>query len=97
MTVAPTLAAEAEAIRDRIEALRSNGIPYEEQVILARTHLTLARITGILEQSRHQGGANYTFADGSARYLKFGKALDPVNMLLVNPIYRTLGTGGNPD
>jgi prepilin-type N-terminal cleavage/methylation domain-containing protein/prepilin-type processing-associated H-X9-DG protein len=54
-------------------------------------------ITGILEQSRHQGGANYTFADGSARYLKFGKALDPVNMLLVNPIYRNLGTGGNPD
>ena len=54
-------------------------------------------ITGILEQSRHLGGANYTFADGSARHLKFGQALDPVNMLLVNPIYRRLGTGGNPD
>ena len=54
-------------------------------------------ITGILEQSRHLRGANYTFADGSARHLKFGQALDPINMLLVNPIYRRLGTGGNPD
>jgi prepilin-type N-terminal cleavage/methylation domain-containing protein/prepilin-type processing-associated H-X9-DG protein len=54
-------------------------------------------ITGILEQSRHLGGANYTFADGSARYLKFGKALDPINMLLTNPIYRRLGASGNPD
>ena len=50
MTVAPSLAAEAEAIRDKIESLRQAGIPYGEQVILARTHLTLARITGILEQ-----------------------------------------------
>lgn len=50
ITVAPTLAAEAEAIRDKIEELRARGIPYSGQTILARTHLTLARITGILEQ-----------------------------------------------
>lgn len=50
MTVAPTLAAEAEAIAAKIEALRGSGVPYSEQAILARTHLTLARITGILEQ-----------------------------------------------
>lgn len=50
LTTAPTLAAEAEAIRDNIEALRAKGVPYGDQVILARTHLTLARITGILEQ-----------------------------------------------
>jgi prepilin-type N-terminal cleavage/methylation domain-containing protein/prepilin-type processing-associated H-X9-DG protein len=53
-------------------------------------------IDGMLEQSRHSGGANYTFADGSAHYLKFGKALDPVNMLLVLPQYRNLGASGNP-
>jgi superfamily I DNA/RNA helicase/Zn-dependent peptidase ImmA (M78 family) len=50
MTVSPSLAAEAESIRDKIEALRTAGVPYGEQVILARTHLTLARVTGILEQ-----------------------------------------------
>ena len=53
-------------------------------------------INGILEQSRHNGGANYTFADGSARYLKWGQAIDPVNMFLVLPQYRNLGAGGNP-
>lgn len=50
LTVAPTVAAEAEAIRARIEELRAKGIPYREQVILARTHLTLSRITDILER-----------------------------------------------
>ena len=50
ITVAPTVHAEAEAIRDKIEEFRAAGIPYSEQAILARTHLTLARITGILEQ-----------------------------------------------
>ena len=60
-------------------------------------------LTGILEQSRHSatakdsGGSNYTFADGSARYLRWGKVLDPVNMLLVLPQYRNLGLGGNPN
>jgi prepilin-type N-terminal cleavage/methylation domain-containing protein/prepilin-type processing-associated H-X9-DG protein len=53
-------------------------------------------IDGMLEQSRHSGGANYTFADGSAQYLKFGRVLDPINLLLVLPQYRNLGTGGNP-
>lgn len=50
LIVAPTLAAEGEAIRDQIESLRSQGVTYGEQVILARSHLTLARITGVLEQ-----------------------------------------------
>jgi DNA helicase-2/ATP-dependent DNA helicase PcrA len=49
LIVAPTLWAEGEAIRDKIEELRKKGVPYSEQVILARTHLTLARITGVLE------------------------------------------------
>jgi DNA helicase II / ATP-dependent DNA helicase PcrA len=50
LTVAPTLAAEGEAIRDQIEALHGRGVLYGEQAILARSHLTLARITGVLEQ-----------------------------------------------
>ena len=58
-------------------------------------------VAGILEQSRHSnttkesGGSNYTFADGSARFLKWGKALDPINMFFVFPENRNLGSGGN--
>jgi DNA helicase-2/ATP-dependent DNA helicase PcrA len=50
LTVAPNLAAEGEAIRDSIESLHAAGLPYADQVILARSHLTLARVTGVLEQ-----------------------------------------------
>ena len=59
-------------------------------------------ITGIMEQSRHgatvkdAGGSNYTFADGSARYYRWGKILDPVNLVLVLPASRNQGKGGNP-
>jgi prepilin-type N-terminal cleavage/methylation domain-containing protein/prepilin-type processing-associated H-X9-DG protein len=34
----------------------------------------------VLEQRRHAAGANYAFADGSARFLSFGKCLSPVNL-----------------
>ncbi len=60
-------------------------------------------ISGILEQSRHgtttknAGGSNYTFADGSARYLRWGQAISPVNLFLVLPQYRNLGPVGNPN
>lgn len=47
--VAPSVPAEAAAIRNHIEHARAQGIPYGEQVILARSHLTLARITSVLE------------------------------------------------
>ena len=63
----------------------------------------LEDINGILEQSRHSatakqaGGSNYTFADGSARYLPWGRSLDPINLFLVLPQYRNLGLGGNPN
>ena len=44
-----------------------------------------------LEQTRHAGGANYAFADGSARFLAFGKCLKPVNLWAV-----TLDARDNP-
>ncbi len=50
LTVGATMADEAIAIRDQIEALRAKGVPYRDQVILARSHLTLARITDLLEK-----------------------------------------------
>ena len=39
----------------------------------------------VLDQSRHPGGANYAFADASARSLAFGKCLSPVNLWGVTP------------
>ena len=39
----------------------------------------------VLEQTRHAGGANYSFADGSARFLRFGKCLSPVNLWGITP------------
>ncbi len=50
LTATSTLVSEAEVIRDHIEKFRKAGIPYREQVVLARSHLTLARITGVLEK-----------------------------------------------
>lgn len=55
-----------------------------------------------LEQSRHSGstknsgGSDYVFADGSARYLKFGGSLDPVNMWFVDENLRKLGSTAFP-
>jgi prepilin-type processing-associated H-X9-DG protein len=49
--------------------------------------------SGIAEQSRHDsagggthlGGSNYTFMDGSARFLKFPTSVDPLNLWCINP------------
>jgi prepilin-type N-terminal cleavage/methylation domain-containing protein/prepilin-type processing-associated H-X9-DG protein len=49
-----------------------------------------------LEQSRHQGrgpksssgGSNYTMVDGSARFIKFGKAVGPLNLWAVTDAAR---------
>jgi prepilin-type N-terminal cleavage/methylation domain-containing protein len=55
-----------------------------------------------LEQARHSagapqsgsGGSDYAFADGSARYLPFGRSIDPINMWFVDPTLRQ--KGANP-
>ena len=39
----------------------------------------------VLDQTRHYGGANYAFADGSARFLRFGQCLSPINLWAVTP------------
>jgi prepilin-type N-terminal cleavage/methylation domain-containing protein/prepilin-type processing-associated H-X9-DG protein len=51
----------------------------------------------IAEYSRHNnaqgrrgiGGSNFAFGDGSARYVKYGKALSPVNMWAITDLWRT--------
>jgi len=45
-----------------------------------------------LEQSRHTGGSDYAFDDGSSRYLRFGESLSPVNLWFVDEDLRALGT-----
>jgi len=51
-----------------------------------------------LEQGRHgygvkgsAGGSNYAFADGSARFLRYGKSVSPINLWAVRPLDRQLG------
>lgn len=50
LEVCSTVEDEACAIRDRIEELRAAGVPYRDQAILARSHLTLGRLTSLLER-----------------------------------------------
>lgn len=50
LEVCGTVEDEACAIRDRIEELKAAGIPYRDQAILARSHLTLGRLTSLLER-----------------------------------------------
>jgi prepilin-type N-terminal cleavage/methylation domain-containing protein/prepilin-type processing-associated H-X9-DG protein len=53
--------------------------------------------TSKLEESRHSrgggsstsGGSNYAFADGSVRFLRYGKAVAPINLWAVTAQWRT--------
>ena len=55
-----------------------------------------------LDQSRHMkstkdtGGSVYAFADGSARYYRYGKTFDPINLWFVDETLRKLGAGPLP-
>jgi prepilin-type N-terminal cleavage/methylation domain-containing protein/prepilin-type processing-associated H-X9-DG protein len=42
------------------------------------------------------GGSNYTFADGSARFLKFGQSVWPLNLWGLTPEYRNANLPGQP-
>ena len=51
----------------------------------------------ILDPAKHsatpgsKGGSNYAFADGGARYLRFGQSTQPINLWAVLPEERKLG------
>jgi prepilin-type N-terminal cleavage/methylation domain-containing protein/prepilin-type processing-associated H-X9-DG protein len=53
--------------------------------------------TSKLDEGRHSrgggpatsGGSNYAFADGSARYLRYGRAVSPINLWAVTDQWRT--------
>jgi superfamily I DNA/RNA helicase len=50
LTEAPDVAAEGEVIAAMIREMQKAGVPYGEQAILARSHLTLARLTDVIER-----------------------------------------------
>jgi prepilin-type processing-associated H-X9-DG protein len=44
---------------------------------------------GTVGPNTHSGGSNYAFADGSTRYLKFGRSLSPLNLWATEDDWRT--------
>lgn len=54
-------------------------------------------LMGILDEAKHScgrggsGGANYAFADGSARYIRYGNTFYPINLWAIIPELRLTG------
>ncbi len=54
-----------------------------------------------LDQCKHSGsrgkpgsgGSNYTFADGSVRFLRWGQSVSPLNMWATTPSWRRISLG----
>ncbi len=42
-----------------------------------------------VEYRRHLGGSNFAFADGRAGWVKYGRALSPLNLWAITPEWRT--------
>lgn len=60
------------------------------------TQLNQARHSNNSRKGATSGGSNYVFADGSARYLRYGGSVDPINMWAVTEAWRNSfnpGTG----
>jgi prepilin-type N-terminal cleavage/methylation domain-containing protein/prepilin-type processing-associated H-X9-DG protein len=87
----------ASAIREPSETITFG----EKLTELTHKHMDLldgaGDDTSKLEESRHSrgggsgtsGGSNYAFADGSVRFLRYGKALAPINLWAVTDQWRT--------
>jgi prepilin-type N-terminal cleavage/methylation domain-containing protein/prepilin-type processing-associated H-X9-DG protein len=70
---------------------------YEDVTQLEQSrHSTRAHTSGDREEGQgvianYGGGSNYSFVDGSARFLKFGQSVWPVNLWGVTPACRNSG------
>ena len=96
--LAQAIAASASAIRDTEISHPSDTISFGEKKSEAPDYFMDIfenggnDTTGIAEQSRHDsrgdstatGGSNYTFTDGSARYLKFPRAFSSLNLWCIS-------------
>jgi len=56
------------------------------------TEVEQARHSSMVKTSRG-GGSNYAFADGSARFLRFGRSFSPLNLWAVTERWRTNALG----
>jgi prepilin-type processing-associated H-X9-DG protein len=63
-----------------MDFLEGNGNDVEE--------IQRGRHSNYIKGSR-SGGSNYTFADGSARFIKHGRLLYPLNLWAVTDLFRT--------
>jgi prepilin-type N-terminal cleavage/methylation domain-containing protein/prepilin-type processing-associated H-X9-DG protein len=87
------------AMSEQMIQLPSDTILFGEKET-SSSHFYMDMLEGVgndfteVEQSRHSatakdsGGSNFTFADGSARYLRFGQMLTPQNLWAVEDVYR---------
>ena len=97
-TLEPAIVASPASIKETAIPLQSDTIVLGEKKSSAEDYYMDIfegagnDISGIAEQSRHDsngddtssGGSNYTFADGSARYIRYSGAFNPVNMWCVS-------------
>jgi len=58
-------------------------------------HLTSRKTENDSGDGSGGGGSNYSFADGSARFLKFGKSFDPINLWAVSQEWRDVAVPAN--
>ena len=66
-----------------------HSAPTNLDVAFVSTNQALQAV--LLGKNGTAGGSNYAFADGSARYLKFGESLNPINLWFVDEGLRKLG------
>ena len=64
---------------------------YEDVYVLDQNrHSTSHKKTSNDDTSDKRGGSNFTFADGSSRFLPFGGSVEPINMWATTPEWREL-------
>jgi prepilin-type N-terminal cleavage/methylation domain-containing protein/prepilin-type processing-associated H-X9-DG protein len=97
-TLETAIASNAAAIKEEAIPFQSDTVILGEKKSGAMDYYmdifenTGNDVTGVAEQSRHDssgdgsqtGGSNYTFADGSARYVKFPGIFSPLNLWCIS-------------
>ena len=92
---------EPERVADRGQE-RSDGVsdggPLQLSESTAEVGTVESQDVMAIEQGRHSkgdtqqsGGSNFAFADGGARYLKYGQMFLPENLWAVTDLWRTNG------
>jgi prepilin-type N-terminal cleavage/methylation domain-containing protein/prepilin-type processing-associated H-X9-DG protein len=83
------------AIRDPSETITFGEKSTDSGHVHMDFHQGLGNDLEELEHKRHSRGSNFTFADGSARFLHYGKSVNPFNLWAVTDLWRN--TAITPD